>query len=29
LYGLIIKEYEHKQKSFGKVLPIADELSID
>jgi len=29
LYGFIIKEYEHKQKSFGKVLPIADELSID
>ena len=29
LYGLIIKEYEHTQKSFGKVLPIADELSID
>ena len=29
LYGFIIKEYEHKQKIFGKVLPIADELSID
>ena len=29
LYGFIIKEYEHKQKSFRKVLPIADELSID
>ena len=29
LYGFIIKEYEHKQKSFGKVLPIVDELSID
>jgi Major Facilitator Superfamily. len=29
LYGFIISEYEHKQKSLGKVLPIADELSID
>ena len=29
LYGFIINEYEHKQKSIGKVLPVADELSID
>jgi hypothetical protein len=29
LYSFLIREYEHNQKRFSTVLPIADELTID